>query len=146
MSIYEKNDYGTFADDTKDPETEKEENFREAEKHFTARLNKLLVDRDIMKQDLADAIGVYPSSVSGYLAGNHHPDMATLLAISNFFDVSLDYLFGKTEYTYIYKGKQSPTENEMLGYFRKLSEKRQHEFLGEVRCIYKADKKTIDKK
>ena len=148
LNIFEKNNYGTFADDEKDykePEEEKAENFEVAEKHFTARLNKLLIDRDILKQDLADAICVSPSSISGYLAGNHHPDMATLLAISNFFGVSLDYLFGKTEYSYIYTGNLSPVENEMIGYFRKISEGRQHEILGEVRSIYKNEKIISDK-
>lgn len=137
--------YGTFLEEEyKEPEEEKAENFAVAKKHFIARLSKLLVDRDVKKQDLADAICVSPSSVSGYLAGNHHPDMATLLAISNFFDVSLDYLFGKTEYSFIYNGKLSAVENEMLGYYSKLQPNRQYEILGGVKELYRIDKKESE--
>ena len=68
--------------DWRDPAEIKEEHFDKAEKHFIERLNKLLVDRNVLKQDLAEAIGVSPSSISGYLVGKHNPDIATLLARS----------------------------------------------------------------
>ena len=110
--------------DWRDPVEIKEEHFDKAEKHFIARLKKLLVDRNVLKQDLAEAIGVSPSAVSGY------------------FDVSLDYLLGKTEYTHIDDGNLTPLENEMLGYYRKLDDFRQRELLGEARYMYKSDKKS----
>lgn len=128
--------------DFRDPGEIKEEKFQVAEQHFIARIKKLLVDRNVLKQDLADAIGVSPSSISSYLIGKHHPDLATLLAISNYFDVSTDYLLGKTEYSHINDGNLSPVENEMLGYYKKLNDSRQREVLGEVRYIYKAEKKS----
>ena len=128
--------------DWRDPVEIKEEHFDKAEKHFIARLKKLLVDRNVLKQDLAEAIGVSPSAISGYLVGKHNPDIATLLAISNYFDVSLDYLLGKTEYTHINDGNLPPLENEMLGYYRKLDDFRQRELLGEARYMYKSDKKS----
>ncbi|MQN01506.1 MAG: XRE family transcriptional regulator [Lachnospiraceae bacterium] len=142
MNINGKN-YRTFADrEEKDLKEIKKQNFEDAEKHFQARLSKLLVDRDIRKQDLADAICVSPSSVSGYLSGNHHPDMATLLAISNYFDVSLDYLFGKTDYTYIKTDNRSPVDNEMLSYYSKLNDGDKHQVLGETKLLYKIEKKS----
>lgn len=128
-------------DDYREPEEVKVENFQIAEQHFIARIKKLLVDRNVLKQELADAIAVSPSSISSYLIGRYHPDLATLLAISNFFEVSTDYLLGKTEYSHINDGNLSPVENEMLGYYRKLSDSRKHEVLGEIRHIYRADKK-----
>lgn len=128
--------------DWRDPVEIKEEHYQSALKHFIARLKKLLVDRNVLKQDFAEAIGVSPSSISGYLIAKHKPDISTLLAISNYFDVSLDYLLGKTEYSHINDGNLTPLENEMLGYYRKLDDFRQRELLGEVKYIYKSEKKS----
>lgn len=138
--------YGTFAEDEyKDVETLKQENYEEANAHFRARLSKLLSDRDVRKQDFADEIGMSPGSVSGYLSGKHNPDVATLLAIADFFDVSLDYLYGRTDYTYIYKGDLTPVENEVMSYLRKIKKTRKYEILGEIRGMYRSDSKEPDR-
>ena len=56
---------------------------------------KNLRARDGRKQeDLANALGVSPQAVSRWEANGGYPDMELLPAIANYFNVTIDELFG----------------------------------------------------
>ena len=64
---------------------------------FSSRLRSLLEEKNISKQKLADEIGVSRQAISQYCDGSTVPNADKLLKIAEYFNVSLDYLVGKTE-------------------------------------------------
>ena len=65
---------------------------------FGERLRKLRLGRDLSQGELASRLGVVPSSVGKYeRVANSFPSVEVLIKISDFFDVTLDYLLKGTE-------------------------------------------------
>ncbi len=64
---------------------------------FSSRLKELRKERKITQQDLADTFSVRVRTYQGYEYGESYPDVAKLIAIADFFDVSLDYLVGRSD-------------------------------------------------
>ena len=65
---------------------------------FGERLRKLRIGKDISQADLAKQLGVVPSSVGKYeRVDNSFPSAEVLIKISDFFNVTIDYLLKGTE-------------------------------------------------
>lgn len=69
-------------------------NFKKA---FPAAMRKLMEDKGVTQNALADYIGKTRQAVSYYCDGSSSPDWETLAKIAEFFDVSTDYLVGRTD-------------------------------------------------
>ena len=80
------------------------------------RLRALRQERNISQQKLADAIGVTQQSIHKYEHGFAQPDFYTLIELSKFFHVSIDYLIENPEFdrTYKYKVKNSDDKNSII--------------------------------
>ena len=63
---------------------------------FRIRLKELREENKISQQKLADTLGVKQSTVGMWENGKNKPEFDTLIKISEYFDVSVDYLLGKT--------------------------------------------------
>ena len=63
---------------------------------FSERLRALRKSANISQQTLGDAMNVTKVSISGYETGNRKPDTETLQKLADFFDVSTDYLLGRS--------------------------------------------------
>ena len=64
---------------------------------FGERLRRLRKARDITQSDLAEYIGVVPSTVGKYeRLADSYPSVEALIKISEYFDVSIDYLLKGT--------------------------------------------------
>ncbi len=61
---------------------------------FAERFDRIMTIRDIRNKELALAIFVAPSTVSGWRIGRRLPDLYELTLISKALDVSSDYLLG----------------------------------------------------
>lgn len=61
------------------------------------RIKNLRDSEDIQQIDFAKKIGVSNVVLSRYESGERRPDYDTLLKISDYFDVTTDYLLGKTD-------------------------------------------------
>lgn len=61
-------------------------------------LRQLRKEREITQQQLADAIGVGGSTIRMMESGKRNGSIEVIDAISKFFDVSIDYLEGKTPF------------------------------------------------
>lgn len=65
---------------------------------FGERLRKLRQDRELKQEQIAAILNVSPSSVGMYERGEREPSLDTLIKLSEFYKVSLDYLLkGKKE-------------------------------------------------
>ena len=60
------------------------------------RLISLQKERNVMKKDIADAAGLSLMGYYRYERGQREPSASTLIALADFFNVSTDYLLGRT--------------------------------------------------
>ncbi|WP_400246232.1 helix-turn-helix domain-containing protein [Niallia sp. JL1B1071] len=65
--------------------------------NFPERLRYLRKSAKISQQTLGNAMNVTKVSISGYETGNRKPDTDTLQKLADYFDVSIDYLLGRSE-------------------------------------------------
>jgi Predicted transcriptional regulators len=78
------------------------------------RIKELRIKKNMTQQDLADMLGnITATGVSYWENGKAKPDASVIIKLSNFFDVTIDYLYGKND---IGEG------NEMYTLFRRASE------------------------
>lgn len=63
---------------------------------FAERLRELRSTRGLTQKDIYTAIGVSPIVYQRYEYG-HSPAFEKLIALADYFDVSLDYLVGRSE-------------------------------------------------
>lgn len=64
---------------------------------FGQRLKTLLDEHDEKQVDLARLLNVTEATVSRYLKGRIPDDVRTLVTIANHFEVTVDYLVGRTD-------------------------------------------------
>lgn len=65
---------------------------------FSERLRSLRKNFGLSQQKLADVIGsVSKSSINMYERGEREPGFETMEALADFFNVDLDYLYGKSD-------------------------------------------------
>ena len=58
------------------------------------KLKQLRIEKNIKQQDLAKALNVTKQSVSNWENNKRLPDINTLIQLADFYNCSLDYLFG----------------------------------------------------
>ena len=92
-----------------------------------ANLKVLRQEKGISQQQLADVILVSQQSINKYENHNVEPDIETLIKIADFFNVSLDYLVGRTDIREMVEKTKtsdlSDSEAYMVSRYRKLSDK-----------------------
>lgn len=64
---------------------------------FPTRLRKLMKDQSVSQQMVADVIGKKRQAVGYYADGSSSPDWKTIVKLSEFFNVSSDYLLGLSD-------------------------------------------------
>jgi transcriptional regulator with XRE-family HTH domain len=62
------------------------------------RLKQLREEQNLSQSELSEQIGIAQSSIGNYERGNRFPDSQIILKISEFFNVSADYLLGLSKY------------------------------------------------
>lgn len=64
---------------------------------FQKRIKQLRLDKDLKCLDVANGTGLSHSAILGYEDGTQIPKMDSLVKIADFFNVSIDYLTGRTD-------------------------------------------------
>lgn len=98
---------------------------------FGARLKQLRKEKRMSQEELGAVIGVAQSTLGSYERATREPSIEGLLALAHYFDVSVDYLIGNSEFRETVE-KSSPQrtfdlrellhEHEIILYGRSLSE------------------------
>ena len=65
---------------------------------FAKRLRELRKEKGYSQNDMANLLKIKQQSYARYELNTSEPSYAMLVEISNFFDVSCDYLLGKSDY------------------------------------------------
>lgn len=60
------------------------------------RLRQLRKEKNINREDIANLLGVTVRSVTNYESGQRNLDPNQLIALADYFDVSMDYLTGRS--------------------------------------------------
>lgn len=91
---------------------------------FSKRLYNLRKSRNIIAKDVAEALGLSKAAISQFETGKSQPSAAVLIALADYFNVSLDYLVGRSDTPYILKARDvtllSPDELALLKKLREV--------------------------
>lgn len=88
---------------------------------FGQRLLQLLYHHGISQKQLALELKIAPTTLNGYVNNRREPDYKILKEISNFFNVSTDYLLGNQPSVTIEPPALSKHEVWLLHYYRQLN-------------------------
>lgn len=61
---------------------------------FSTRLKQLRQKHRLTQSELAEILGLKPTAISNYESNRNEPSFSKLIALSQYFDVSCDYLLG----------------------------------------------------
>lgn len=64
---------------------------------FGRKLKELRLEKNINQSELGKIIGISPSTVGMYEREQRFPDKDILLKIADYFEVTVDYLLGRTD-------------------------------------------------
>ena len=65
---------------------------------FSERLKNLRKEKGLSQAELANALNLTQRKISYLETGKFEPDLKILWDVSSYFEVSCDYLIGKSEY------------------------------------------------
>lgn len=88
---------------------------------FHLRLRELRKEKKLNQQCLALELHISQATVSAYETGERVPELNTLLAMCDYFHVSLDYLLGLSSSRKPLDLGLTDGEKELIGRFRTLS-------------------------
>lgn len=65
---------------------------------FAQRLREVRTEKGLRQKDVAAAVGVSMQAICNYEAGTRDPSLDILCKLCDFFDVTSDFLLGRTDY------------------------------------------------
>ena len=109
------------------------------------KLKLLRWEHGVSQREVAEAVGVSQQSINKYENHAVEPDIATLIALADYFHTSVDYLIGNTEINRIIEpiaqGDLNEEEAVLISQWRRLNEK-ERESLRMVIANYIEGKQT----
>jgi transcriptional regulator with XRE-family HTH domain len=64
---------------------------------FPERIVLLKNERNLLQKDIAESIGITVRNYQRYEKGEQQPTLPILVRLADYFDVSLDYLVGRSD-------------------------------------------------
>ncbi|HBA47643.1 MAG TPA: hypothetical protein DCZ91_07545 [Lachnospiraceae bacterium] len=61
-------------------------------------ITKLRTEKGLRQKDLSAILSLSPSSISNYEKDEYWPDLNTICKMADYFNVTTDYILGRTEY------------------------------------------------
>ena len=77
---------------------------------FHEKLRDCRLSRKSSQKELADLLGISERGYRHYELGSREPDIEGLIALADFFDVSLDYLVGRSDNPEINTREKEPKQ------------------------------------
>ncbi|AWW28351.1 MULTISPECIES: helix-turn-helix domain-containing protein [unclassified Acetobacterium] len=108
------------------------------------RLKTLRQQKNINQAELGKILDVGKTTISNYETGYSVPDLETVVKLADYFNVSTDYLLGRTDYPemcteQIFQTTNLLAENEIevLEILRKVNDRQQIKLIGRIEEIVK---------
>ena len=64
---------------------------------FVDRIIELKQEKKVLQKDIAEAIGISLRQYQRYEKGEQQPTLPVIIAIADYFNVSIDYLVGRSD-------------------------------------------------
>lgn len=106
------------------------------------RIKFLREEKDVRQEDIGNILNVSKSAVSQWENDLRTPDMDVVIKLSDFFNVSTDYLLGQTDIKNTDDGVQHVNDDEALEYLDELHKRPEMKVLFDV--SRKATKEDIE--
>lgn len=106
---------------------------------FSKRLRNLRENRHMKQEDLGKKVGLSASTIGMYEQQRRQPDNDMLLKLSEIFDVSIDYLLGKTEIKNYHNPFNDDIEKEIYIKLKNMDKKQKKIILDIINIIYPND-------
>lgn len=99
------------------------------------KLKKLRTEKKLSQKDIAEYLGITQQAYANYERQARQADYDTLKKLSNFFDVSVDYLLGQTDapQTLSLDEQMEGIEFALYGEMKDLTDEQKQEILDYVR-------------
>lgn len=97
------------------------------------KLRELREEKKLTQKELAEQIKINKMTYNNYENGKREPNIATLINLADFYEVSIDYLVGRNfcnEFGYL-----NNNEKELITMFRQMSNDNQLMFFSEARGV-----------
>ena len=65
--------------------------------NFSERIIQLKLNKKLLQKDIANAIGVTARNYQRYEKGEQQPTLPIVIKLADYFDVSIDYLVGRSD-------------------------------------------------
>jgi len=78
------------------------------------RFEELRKSRRLSQKQIADMLGITQQGYSNYEKGVREADYETLTKLADYFDTTIDYLLGNSNYPKSLNGNAHPTPEELL--------------------------------
>ena len=65
---------------------------------FGSKLKELRLEKGLTQRALGEALGFCNQTISFWESGQREPDLDALVKVAKYFDISVDYLLGNSEY------------------------------------------------
>lgn len=65
--------------------------------NFSERIVQLKLNKKLLQKDIANAIGITTRNYQRYEKGEQQPTLPVVIKLADYFDVSLDYLVGRSD-------------------------------------------------
>ncbi len=108
---------------------------------FGERLRQLRKEAGFRQDELASSLNFARATISYYETGTRIPDIQKICIIADFFNVSVDYILGRTDMK-----KFIATNNEVMDFFemfKLLSRTKQNELLLSIRTLRQQQKEEL---
>ena len=104
---------------------------------FGERLRQLIREKHISQRQLSRELRIPPTTLSGYVNGYREPNFLTLAMLADYFEVSVDYLIGYSDFPCHAPSSTDQDADRLLFYYRKLSPNTRKLLLDEARLLQK---------
>lgn len=81
--------------------------------NFPEKIKQLRKEKGLTQNDLAKQLGISRSSVAGYETSVSMPDIDRIVELAKFFNISADYLLGKTDNPTPYDDSFEKSDDEL---------------------------------
>lgn len=86
------------------------------------RIKELMQEKGVQQQQMAEFLNVSRATIYKYQQGKAEPNIKTLIALADYFDVSLDFLCGRQNKNLIFADSLSEKKKELINLIKDLDD------------------------
>lgn len=101
------------------------------------KIRELRKEKGITQEQLADAVNVKKYTIGDWERNRTEPNITTLVAMADYFEVSTDYLLGRSDDTGVVQANANltPDEEEILMLYRQMSFQDKNQLKGFAKAL-----------